>query len=79
MQWGRSAILYDNGGGVTVTFPIPFPNNCFNVTATVNHNTTVAGSLDVYVDTFNTSDVTFVGDFVTTPVNAHLYWQAIGY
>jgi hypothetical protein len=48
LQWGR-ATLFGGGGSATVTFPKAFPNQCYNVQATViaSPNTSLAYTVQV--------------------------------
>jgi hypothetical protein len=69
-QWGYAGF---SSSGVTIVFPISFPNECFNVLAGNRHQ----GANDsVSVDGFNTNN--FVG-YSSSGVLSNGYWRAIGY
>jgi len=84
MQWGFTGVIA-GGDNVQqpVTFPIPFPNACFNITSTLS------GNLYGNTDGFSTKRVQVIAANNLTnssvilehtginPVRA--YWQAIGY
>ena len=75
IQWGNSA-QSNNGGPYTVTFPIAFPNACFNVNMTIGTlNTDTSNSISVSTFTTTTFQFNSVGG---GPTYNH-YWIAIGY
>jgi hypothetical protein len=69
IQWG---VTSTTTSPQTVTFPIPFPNACFNVQATSTGTTTNTANTIVYTIT-NTN---FIGS--TANVLCNFYWFAIG-
>lgn len=72
-QWGRATSLTFSGG--TITFPIPFPNNCFNVVVSLSGVTSTAST--IYPQTPTTTGFVYVlTDGVVTTDTA--MWQAIG-
>jgi hypothetical protein len=82
LQWGR-ATLFGGGGSATITFPKAFPNQCYNVQATViaSPNTSLAYTVQVEAVTKtnclingNRTD----GSAATAP-QMDVYWQAIGH
>jgi hypothetical protein len=83
IQWGVTDSI--NGGAnvqKTVTFPIPFPNSCFNVTSTLSGNlygqtdalSTLRVQVIAIIDITNNSVI-----LEHTGINAvRAYWMAIG-
>lgn len=73
LQWGQYNRSISTGGSIAITFPITFPNNCFNVVNVVR-NTDNANLADnySYVVSESTSGATVGWD------RAGSYWQAIG-
>jgi len=78
MQWGRVAVNYTQTEA-SATFPIQFPTNCLNVTASVNHTVFIDGTWNVYVKEFDQDTVTFIGEYDVSTGSGFAYWQAIGY
>jgi len=84
MQWGITPVI---AGGAniqeTVTFPITFPNACFNVTSTLSgnlySNTDGLGTLRVQVIAANSLTTTSVVLEHTGINQVRAYWNAIGY
>jgi hypothetical protein len=82
-QWGRGALA--GGGATTISFPLAFPNQCFQVTANpllLSPGTTTI-LYAVGVEIFNVNGVNLVpnqvsGGVVTSPALTAL-WRAIGY
>jgi len=84
MQWGITSVIA--GGALiqeTVTFPITFPNACFNVTSTLSgnlySNTDALGTLRVQVVAANNLTTTSVVLEHTGINQVRAYWNAIGY
>lgn len=75
IQWG---IVNSTSNGI-VTFPIPFPNNCFSVITTANYSgSTVNGAAVASVKT-NISNTQFTWVFNTNASNYNgFYWIAVG-
>jgi hypothetical protein len=72
-QWGYQA---SSGGVVNVTLPIVFPNNVFNIQATMNRN---SSNVDViYAITPPTMAAFSVIQFRDTSSGNPFYWTAIG-
>jgi hypothetical protein len=77
MQWGFGTL----GGGLpgpaeTVTFPVPFPNSCFNVTSTYLSSTNRDGD-NMYLNgpaSATSFRLTHMGNN-----NANFYWSAVGH
>lgn len=69
-QWGYSSFV---NTGATISFPIAFPNACFNVIATNRHQGT---NDEVSVDAFTAT--TFAG-YTDAGSTTNVYWRAIGY
>jgi len=86
IQWGTRIVTINNVGATfLVTFPIPFPNNCFNVQCTAKNNIDTSGNVTASPRNFTTvgSMVTQVRVLVvtsTSTTNAYenFYWVAIG-
>jgi hypothetical protein len=79
IQWGTSDIGY-NESSYLITFPIPYPNAAFNVTAVGGYGAAVNGSIGLSVISLSSNGFHILGD----PSNQHvtsapLYWQSIGY
>lgn len=78
-QWGvLSSVALDESKHV-VTFPISFPNSVFNVTATLNYDVEVSGSIGVVVKSLSSSGFQVYGDHATITTTGNIFWQAIGY
>jgi hypothetical protein len=82
-QWGRDA-LTGGGGSTTITFPIAFPNQCFNVVANVLGSPSTNVSRSIEVETYDASTVLLSGNQIATPgvVTAPTMtalWRAIGF
>ena len=82
IQWGRVGSLTSEGAlGTTeaITFPIEFPNECFNVTATPGVHPNDTDGLDftagINTDTFSKTGLTFT----TKGTYEVVYWKAIGH
>ena len=80
-QWGRDSLT--GGGATTVTFPMAFPNQCFQVIANplTTPSTTILYTINV--ETFDVSSVNLTPNrdsagIVTSPSLTAL-WFAIGY
>jgi hypothetical protein len=81
-QWGRAS-LTGGGGSTTITFPVEFPTQCFQVTATVLRSPNTTIMQEVNVETFDTATVLLHGNqvaagVVTAPAMTVL-WRAIGF
>ncbi|WP_254065305.1 pyocin knob domain-containing protein [Cedecea sp. FDAARGOS_727] len=69
-QWGFT----NNANNLqTINFPIPFPNNCFNIQSTP-YTSGVVGTVTSVVLSFNNSSATFNA---SQPIP--VFWEAIGY
>ena len=82
-QWGRDA-LTGGGGSTTITFPIAFPNQCFQVTANALGSPSASIARSIQVETFDTSTVLLSGNQIATPGNVTApamtaLWVARGY
>jgi hypothetical protein len=82
LQWGH-ATVFGGGGATTVTFPSPFPNQCFNVQATVIANPSSGLAYTVHVASVAKNNFLLSGNRTDgTAVSApqmDVYWQATGY
>lgn len=77
-QWGRVATA-SGTGQVTVDFPIPFPNVCMMVTATVNSGNSSGNGLDgCYVAIASNSQFLLTHDYTSTNNSNQHFWFAIG-
>lgn len=93
LQWGfqngtHSGINHTFNPGDTgiVTFPIPFPNNVFNITTNVNYNSTTAGipassSALIIAPNYSASITTGFQWFAAGSGGSYtvFYWLAIGF
>lgn len=82
-QWGRDA-LTGGGGSTTITFPMAFPSQCFQVTANVLASPSTSITRSIQVETFDASTVLLSGNQIATPggVTAPAMtalWRAIGF
>lgn len=78
IQWGISDINY-NEQSYQITFPIPFPNSAFNVTAVGGYPAAVDGSIGLSVKSLSSNGFHIFGDPNNQNTSGPLYWQAIGY
>lgn len=78
MQWGFSPVSYN----IMVTFPIPFPNSCFNVTMTCQTpfaSTQSGSAISLAISSRTNANFVCQGiGFNSSLVNG-FFWQAIGY
>jgi len=73
MQWGQST---SSSATQTVTFPVAFPTNCFNVQVTnTSSSTTASGSNVLYSSGFSKTGFTF--KYAGSSING-FFWFAIG-
>jgi hypothetical protein len=82
MQWGvLSAVYLDEYTYHVTDFPITFPNQVFNVTATLSYLEPVNASIGMVIRKFTTSSLTAWGDHGVGggQTTGNIYWQAIGY
>jgi hypothetical protein len=82
-QWGR-ATLFGGGGSSTITFPMAFPNECFNVVATpiASPNTSLAYTVQIEAVTAANALISGNRDDGGGTVSApqmDVFWQALGY
>ena len=74
LQWGVSTSAGQRVG-ITVTFPIAFPNACLNVQGTVNAGPSFAGK-GVSINTTSNSQVEMSHDIAAT---TNIQWFAVGW
>src|SRR3954467_3062287 len=60
-QWGRAS-LTGGGGSTTITFPVAFPTQCFQVTATAFRSPKTGLMQEVNVETFDTTTASLHGN-----------------
>jgi hypothetical protein len=82
-QWGRDA-LTGGGASTTITFPIAFPNQCFQVTANALASPSASITRSIQVETFDTATVLLNGNQIATPGNVTApamtaLWRALGF
>ena len=79
IQWGQYASVMAPSR-VSITFPIPFPTACLNMTATVVDNPSINTSMYAEIASFTKTDalVWAWGDNPNDRANG-FYWFAIGY
>jgi hypothetical protein len=81
-QWGRST-LFGGGGSGTITFPMAFPNECFNVVATPIASPNTSLAYTVQIEAVTASNVLISGNrddgggTVSAP-QMDIFWQALG-
>jgi hypothetical protein len=76
LQWGKQAGSISSGA--TTTFPIPFPNDVFSITATgLSAGSNLSGN-PINIDSRYITTTNFVMDSDSAYVNG-AYWFAIGY
>jgi hypothetical protein len=80
-QWGRDALA--GGGATTITFPLAFPTQCFQVVASPLTIPSTTLLYQVEVETFDVSTVNLTPNrvsagVVTSPAMTAL-WRALGY
>ena len=81
MQWGTTPQGDDNteDGGLSVTFPIDFPNNCFNIVTSVSSATSANPNIMTWSKDKSRTGFTIVYDTTGTPTGEITgNWQAIG-
>lgn len=78
IQWGVSNIGY-NESSYLITFPIPYPNAAFNVTAVGGYGAAVDGSIGLSVKSLSSNGFHIFGDPNNQHTTGPLYWQAIGF
>ncbi|MFN3606729.1 MAG: gp53-like domain-containing protein [Cypionkella sp.] len=76
-QWGRTA---STGSSVAITFPIAFPNACFQGFATPFYNTSFAGTgvLGAYFQATSAAGATITNDQSGSVSATAVQWLAIG-
>lgn len=84
LQWGRLSSPSNENSPITVTFPLAFPANCFNVITTVegiNSNGNDAFEAYVVNDSVNVNNfiVRFGAAGTSWPGPNYIRWIAIGY
>jgi hypothetical protein len=72
LKWGSASISSPSS---VVSFPVAFPNNCFNVQATVNRT---GANVAVAVSGVSTTGFTAYGTASASPIAFTLYYLAIG-
>ena len=80
-QWGTTSINDD--GFVSVTLPIPFPNNAFNLQVTPKYNGAITEQQSLaahgYINSNSTISVGISDPYSgTTPTGTAVYWKIIG-
>ena len=78
-QWGVLSSVSLNQTWHLVNLPISFPNQIFNVSATISYNSTVNGSIGTVIRGLTTTSFSAAGDNSTDSTTGNIYWQAIGY
>src|SRR5688572_21733587 len=82
-QWGR-ATLFGGGGSSTITFPMTFPNECFNVVATPIASPNTSLAYTAQIEAVTAANVLISGNrddgggIVSAP-QMDIFWQALGY
>src|SRR5262249_46676776 len=71
-QWG-STVLTGSGGSHEVTFPLKFPDQCFNVVLSLSAGSHAASA---YVSRLSATG--FVAELQGVSDGTKLYWQALG-
>jgi hypothetical protein len=81
LQWGQYNLPIADTAGVTVTFPIAFPNQCFTVYSLLAANSTFTGSTCMSMHGWinSTTQATFYTTDVGNPSNGGFFWLALGY
>jgi cytoskeletal protein CcmA (bactofilin family) len=79
MQWGILSSISIDETIYTVNFPKLFPNTVFNVTATLNYDVQVNGSIGVVVKSLSSSGFQVFTDCSNLSTTGSIYWNAIGY
>ncbi len=81
-QWGR-ATLFGGGGSGTITFPMAFPNECFNVVATPIASPNTSLAYTVQIEAVSVANALISGNrddgggIVSAP-QMDIFWQALG-
>lgn len=76
-QWGYFSPPNNSSQNWTVTFPIAFPANCYNVTAQILNSTTSTGAIAIYGA--STTAFNFVESWTGgQTANYDVYWRAVG-
>ena len=78
IQWGRFTASH-NQTFHSVTFPIAFPNNALNVSATLGRNTALNGTAATLVRNLSRTGVQIAGDHVSAASTGDFYWFAVGH
>lgn len=82
LMWGRATLT--GGGATTITFPQPFPEQCFQVTATAFGIPSTTITRVIQVETFDVNGCNLMGNLienggtVSAPSMVAL-WHAIGF
>jgi hypothetical protein len=81
-QWGQDTLF--GGTSTTITFPVAFPNQCFNVVANpiASPNTMLVRAINV--ETYNTTTVLLSGNLienggVVSSPSMTVNWRAVGF
>lgn len=70
LQWGRVT----GAGTITATFPIAFPNDCINITATIAYYANSCQPAPIA-----SKSKTSAGIYINQPYYQGAFWFAVGY
>ena len=80
MQWGLLENANLDQSWNAVSFPIAFPNNALNVTASISATGAIGGTRAILIDTdIRATGFDVTGDYDTDTSTGNIFWFAVGY